>query len=89
MKYYPRVVPHREHFLYEYWWVTTKDIYGPRLFKVRVPPKTGPCNKKSFFEFYNLDGGEDKVLYGYKDLDKFIWVDYIHQPDTSMLDCRK
>lgn len=87
MKYYPRVTPHRDYFTYEYWWVTTKDIHGPRLVKVRVPPKTGPCNKKSFWEFYTL-GLEDPNMYGWKDKDKFIWVDYIHEPDTSMFDCR-
>lgn len=87
MKYFQRVQPHEQYFRYEYWWVTAKEIYGPRLMKVRIPPTGGPAGHLPW-EFWEIDGNPDGNLMYDKDKDEYIWLDFIQQPDSSLFDCR-
>lgn len=85
MKYFSQTQPSEDYCRYEYWWVTHKEIYGPRLMKVRIPPTKWPSIE---WEFYEIDGREDRPILKMKDRDDYIWLSIILQPDSSLYDSR-
>lgn len=84
-KYKQMTPPHSEHFLYEYWIATHRDIYGARIMKVRISPTGGPCGGWPK-EFYNVDGGEDKCLYSESNLDDWLWISMVMMPDSRSVE---
>lgn len=83
--YRQRVHTSDQFFRYEYWWVTHREVVGPRLVKVRIPPLGHICP----WEFRLIDMGSEEPIRYEDERDDWIWLDYIQEPDTSLFDNRK